>query len=72
MAEAIWRAKSTSNRAAAAVSSLGRTLFSLAIVALGIETWLCARHVGHSLGPRYNVIPALPWLPATQIGRAHV
>jgi uncharacterized membrane protein len=65
MAEAIWRAKSTSNRAAAAVSSLGRTLFSLAIVALGIETLLCARHVAHSLGPRYNVIPALPWLPAT-------
>ena len=65
MAEAIWRVKGTSNRAAAALSSLGRALFSLAIVALGIETWLCARHVGHSLGPRYNVIPALPWLPAT-------
>ena len=64
MAEAIWRAKSTSNRAAAAVSSLGRTLFSLAIVALGIETLVCARYVGHSLGHRPNVVPALPWLPA--------
>ena len=53
------------DRAVAAVSSLGRTLFSLAIVALGIETLACARHVGHSLGPQYNVIPALPWLPAT-------
>ena len=64
MAEAIWRVKWTSTRAATAVSGLGRTLFSLAIVALGIETWLCARHLGLSLGPRYNVIPALPWLPA--------
>ena len=65
MAEAIWRVKWTSTRAATAVSGLGRTLFSLAIIALGIETLVCARYVGHSLGPLYNVIPDLPWLPAT-------
>jgi uncharacterized membrane protein len=65
MPEAIWRVKWTSNRAADAVSSLGRTLFSLAIIASGIETLILARHVGHSLGPQYNVIPALPWLPTT-------
>ncbi len=52
------------DRAIAAARSLGRTLFSLAIIALGIETLVCARYVGHSLGPQYNVIPALPWLPA--------
>jgi uncharacterized membrane protein len=43
---------------------LGRVLFSLAIVGLGVETLVCARYVGHSLGPNYAVIPALPWLPA--------
>lgn len=42
----------------------GRVLFALAIVALGVETLVCSRYVGHSLGPRYKVIPALPWLPA--------
>jgi hypothetical protein len=52
------------DRAIAAALSLGRTLFSLAITALGIETLVCARYVGHSLGPQYNVIPALPLLPA--------
>ncbi len=45
----------------------GRALFSLAIVALGVETLFCARTVGHSLGPQYNVIPALPWLPAIPV-----
>jgi hypothetical protein len=43
---------------------LGEVLFSLAIVALGTETIVCARYVGDSLGPRYRVIPVLPWLPA--------
>jgi uncharacterized membrane protein len=39
-------------------------LFSLAITALGIETLECARYADHSFGPRYEVIPVLPWLPA--------
>jgi uncharacterized membrane protein len=65
MSEAISTKRMRLDRAATAVSSLGRTVFSLAIIALGIETLGCARYVGHSLGPQYNVIPALPWLPAT-------
>lgn len=42
----------------------GRALFSLAILALGIETLIFARVTGHSLGPQYEVIPCLPWLPS--------
>lgn len=42
----------------------GRILFSLAIVALGFETIVCARVGGHYLGPGSPVIPCLPWLPA--------
>lgn len=42
----------------------GRVLFSLAIIALGIETLTCARSVDHSLSSRYDVLPVLPWLPA--------
>jgi uncharacterized membrane protein len=44
--------------------NLGRVVFSLAIIGLGVETLVCARYVGHSLGPQYDVIPVLPWLPA--------
>ena len=46
------------------VLSLGRPIFALAIIALGVETMVCARYVSHSLGSQYDVIPALPWLPA--------
>jgi len=53
------------NRVAAVLSSLGRVLFSVAIIALGVETLVCARYVTHALGPGYEVIPVLPWLPAT-------
>jgi hypothetical protein len=44
----------------------GRVVFSLAIVALGIETLVCARSVCNSppFIPRYKVIPVIPWLPA--------
>jgi uncharacterized membrane protein len=52
------------HRAADALLSSGRALFSLAVIALGIETLICARSVGHSLGPQYDVLPVLPWLPA--------
>jgi uncharacterized membrane protein len=34
---------------------------------LGIETIVCARSVTHSLGPQYDVIPVIPWLPATPL-----
>jgi uncharacterized membrane protein len=46
------------------VSTTGRFLYALAIIALGVQTIVCAHMVGHSLGPQYAVIPALPWLPA--------
>jgi uncharacterized membrane protein len=64
MSEAISTERTRLQRAADALLSPGRALFSLAIVALGIETLVCARYVGHSLGPQYEVIPTLPWLPA--------
>src|ERR1035437_237363 len=64
MLEAISTKRMRFERAAALLVRLGRALFSLAIVGLGIETLVCARYVGHSLGRQYEVIPALPWLPA--------
>ncbi|MGH9617493.1 MAG: hypothetical protein ACRD28_12195, partial [Acidobacteriaceae bacterium] len=45
------------------VPALGRVVFSLAIAGLGIETLVCARFSTHALGPAYDVIPILPWLP---------
>ena len=48
----------------AALSSLGRSIFSLAIVGLGVETIVCAREATHSVGQQYEVIPVIPWLPA--------
>ncbi len=46
------------------IPTIGRFVYSLAIIALGVETWVCARQVGHSVGPQHGVIPCLPWLPA--------
>lgn len=43
---------------------LGRPVYALAIAALGIETLVCANRATHALGPRYEVIPVIPWLPA--------
>ena len=34
------------------------------MVALGVETLICARDAAQVLGPQYNVIPVIPWLPA--------
>jgi hypothetical protein len=44
----------------------GRVLFTVAIIALGVETAAFANYVGFSGGfsPRYSVVPVLPWLPA--------
>ena len=47
-----------------AVSDLGRVIFAVAIIAMGVETIVCARQATHSLGPQYDVIPVLPWLPS--------
>jgi len=64
MSDAISTEKRRLHRATEALLSPGRALFSLSIIALGIETLMCARYVGQSLGPRNQVIPVLPWLPA--------
>jgi uncharacterized membrane protein len=34
------------------------------VVALGVETVVCARLPGDSVGDNYPVIPVIPWLPA--------
>jgi uncharacterized membrane protein len=64
MPEAISAEKTRSEPAVSALFNGGRALFALAIIGLGVETWVCARYVSHSLGPQSNVIPAIPWLPA--------
>jgi hypothetical protein len=48
-----------------ALLSLGVPVFSLAIVALGVETLLCARYAGYDkgFGAPYHVIPVIPFLP---------
>jgi uncharacterized membrane protein len=48
----------------AALSSLGRVIFAIAIIGLGVETIVCAHEASRSLGPQYQVIPVIPWLPA--------
>jgi uncharacterized membrane protein len=63
MAESVSNKPTRLGPAADALPGLGRALFSLAIIALGIETLVCARYIGHSLGPRSEVIPVIPWLP---------
>ena len=69
MSEAISTEKTRLNRAADAILSLGRALFSLAIIALGIEILVCARSAiflySQGSNPRFKVIPILPFLPAT-------
>jgi uncharacterized membrane protein len=47
-----------------AIAKLGRSIYVAAIIALGVENIVCARKMTHSLGPQYNVIPVLPWLPS--------
>ncbi|MGC1105391.1 MAG: hypothetical protein WA876_02545 [Candidatus Acidiferrales bacterium] len=55
-------------RATDALLSLGRPVFSLAIIGLGIETLLCAQRVVFLYplpsNPRFKAIPVLPFLPA--------
>ena len=42
----------------------GRLLFSLAIIGIGVETLICSYVSSHSLGPHYEVVPVIPWMPA--------
>jgi hypothetical protein len=60
MSEAIPTGKLRLHRAADSLRSPGRFLLSLAVIALGIETLMCASSAGHSPGPRYDVLPVLP------------
>ncbi|MBV8866144.1 MAG: hypothetical protein JO210_12190 [Acidobacteriaceae bacterium] len=64
MPEAISTEKSRLDRTIEALLSFGPALFSLAIIALGIETLVCARDISQPLGPGYNALPVIPWLPA--------
>ncbi len=64
MLEAISTEKTRFERATHALLSLGGPVFSLPIIALGIETLVCARYVTNALGPGYRIIPVLPFLPA--------
>jgi len=50
------------DRAMDAVLGLGRAVFVLANIALGVETLLCARY-SEQIGS-HNIIPVLPFLPA--------
>lgn len=47
-----------------ALRRIGVAVFAFAMVALGVETLICARDAAQVLGPQYNVIPVIPWLPA--------
>jgi putative oxidoreductase len=42
----------------------GRLLFSSAIIGIGVETLICSYVSSRSLGPHYEVVPVIPWLPA--------
>jgi uncharacterized membrane protein YhaH (DUF805 family) len=56
--------KSLVERLTAALFVAGRAIFALAIIAIGIETWVCARTVSHPLGRGYEALNLIPWLPA--------
>ena len=45
------------------LGGLGRLIFSLAIIGIGVETLVCLYVSSHSLGPHYKVVPVIPWLP---------
>jgi len=64
MSGALLNERTQLETTADALLIVGRPLFALAIIALGVETLVYAQVVGHPLGPQYDVIPALPWLPA--------
>lgn len=46
------------------LATSGRAIFAIAIIGLGVETLVCARFPGDTLGFNYSVVPILPWLPA--------
>jgi hypothetical protein len=62
LSELISAERTRIERAVDALLSLGRPVFSLANIALGVETLLCARCSAELSGPHF-VIPVLPFLP---------
>jgi hypothetical protein len=64
MSDAISTGRTRFQRATNALLRIGRVVFSLPIIALGMETLVCARYVSDALGPNYKIIPVLPFLPA--------
>ena len=64
MSEPISTGKTRLERVTNALLSLGGPVFSIAIIALGMETLVCARQISNALGPGYKNIPVLPFLPA--------
>jgi hypothetical protein len=52
------------NREIDALLGAGRGIFAFAIVALGVETLVCAHTAREPLGGGYQAIAVLPWLPA--------
>jgi len=64
MAGGFLQQPSRLDEAMGAIARLGRVVFSFAIAALGVETIFCAWTSQTPLGPGYNAIPVLPWVPA--------
>jgi hypothetical protein len=64
MRQAILEQATRVDSATDRLAAMGRAVFALAIVSLGVETLVCARVVSHGLGEQYAVIPVIPWLPA--------
>lgn len=64
MPQAVLAERTPLDHALDALLSSGRAIFALAVVALGIETFVVARVVSDVLGSQYRVLPVLPWLPA--------
>ena len=64
MANAAFELKARLDRIVDALSGPVVAPFSFAIMALGVETMVCARVAQNPLGPGYLAIPVLPWLPA--------
>jgi uncharacterized membrane protein len=64
MSRAIPTERTRMERITNAVLRIGGPVFSFAIIALAIETMVCAKCVSKTPGPRYKFIPILPFLPA--------
>ena len=46
------------------VGRFGRLLFSLAVIGIGVETFICSYACSHSPDSHHKIVPVIPWLPA--------